>query len=37
MAGFALPSVGAFTVKVIDQVHTVAAVLTGAPTALVHI
>lgn len=37
MAGLALPSVGTFTVKVIDQVHTVSAVLTRAPTALVYI
>lgn len=37
MTGLSFPAIGTFTVEVIDQVHTVAAILTGAPTALVHI
>lgn len=37
MAGLSLPAIGTFTVKVIDQIHTVPAIFAGAPTALVHI
>lgn len=37
MTGLSFPAIGTFTGEVIDQIHTVAAILTGSPTALVHI
>lgn len=37
MTCLSFPAIGTFTVEVIDQVHTVTAILTRAPTALVHI
>lgn len=37
VAGLTLPAISALTVKVIDQVLTVATILTGVPAALVYI
>lgn len=37
MAGFSLPVVYAFAVEVVMQVDTLASVLTGVSTALIHI
>lgn len=37
MAGLAFPVVLALTVEVVEQVHTATSVLTGVPTALIHI